>query len=397
MHSSNITFFFPTRFHMFEQLLHADLRMVAIYSVYPNVHLRRGRFDKLAAVNHTLWLGLLVYALWRVTVRLRAPRGIQIMARRLYFQAAAAEFSLRLRDRAQTIVCSAGYLGNKTKSLQERGHRVISNHGSLYERYVADYLRNVAGLTGANDLSNWVNDWLLARMDQEFGAANLIIVCSNAAQSCLPKPWRSKSRVVPLGAPDWSKIKLDGRQVAGEQGMTFLHVSSLVQQKNVDRILDAFALSRKPRDRLLIGGPCPRDPKLLRRMAREVGVNYLGRLSRAGLKMALAESDVFVHPSLADGWAMTVTEALGAGLSVVSSPMTGAADYYHTLWQKKDPTVGPIHLVDPLSHVAIAEGMRAARVTAGRRNQESFAVLIGWPHSSKILFQVVRENGDKDV
>lgn len=383
-----ITFFFPTRFHVFEQILHADLRGVTIYSVYPNRQLRRGRFAKLAACNRTLWLGLLVYSFWRLSVRLRAPKVLQSWARRLYFQAAASEFALRLGGANQTIVCSAGYLGKTVVTLQRQGHRVVSNHGSLYERYVAHYLRDVAGLDGNRDQANWVNPWLLDRMDQEFAAADRIIVCSHAARVCLPNTWQDKCRVVPLGAPDWTPVDTDGARQRRGSGITFFHVSSLVPQKNPDRILDAFSLAKQPADRLLVGGPSPIDPHLRNRLTDDKDVYYLGRLNRMSLQQALAEADVFVHPSLADGWAMTVTEALGSGLPVVSSSMTGAAEYYHSLWQSHE-AAEMIQLVDPLSVDAIADGMRVARVIAQSRDRRPIPGLIRWPRSSQMLFEAL--------
>jgi glycosyltransferase involved in cell wall biosynthesis len=65
----------------------------------------------------------------------------------------------------------------------------------------------------------------------------------------------------------------------------------------------------------------------------------------------MADADIFVHPSHADGWGMVITEALAAGLPIIASPETGAASYYAPL----NPRT--IMLVDSTDTDKIADAM----------------------------------------
>jgi glycosyltransferase involved in cell wall biosynthesis len=391
-----MVYFFPTRFHIFDQLKETERNghVFRIFSIYPNRRLQQGIFAALAEHNQTLWLSLITYLVWRAMSRIGAPRFVQIAARRAYVWTCGAEFTLWLRRRqATTVVSAAGYLGPFAKTLQRAGHRVVVNHGSLYEGFVADYLKNSAKLDANTDLANWVNSWLIARMDAEFATSDLIIVCSSLAQRCLPKPWRAKSAVVPLGAPDWALDPSDRSPkpimpASKVGGTTFLHVSSLVPQKNVGRILDAFAGVRGPGDKMLIGGPPPRDAALCTRLSKEPGVTYLGRLDRDQLRAALQSADVFVHPSLSDGWAMTVTEALGSGLPVVSSTLTGAADFYHAALQGT-AYAELLQLVDPLSTTALEAALERSKRVAVAHNRAPIDGLVTWQVSGERLIWAI--------
>ncbi len=391
-----MVFFFPTRFHIFDQLKEAERNghVFRIFSIYPNRRLQQGAFAALAGRNQTLWLALFAYLVWRGMSRIWVPRSVQIACRRAYVWTCGAELTLRLRPRrATTVVSAAGYLGSFAKTLQRAGHRVVVNHGSLYEGFVADYLQNTAKLDANTDVANWVNSWLIARMDAEFATSDAIIVCSSAAQRCLPEPWQAKSAVVPLGAPNWaldpshrSPKPIDPAAKAG--GTTFLHVSSLVPQKNVGRILDAFAAVRGPGDKMHIAGPPPQDAAMRTRLAKDPGVTYLGRLDRDQLRAALQSADVFVHPSLSDGWAMTVTEALGSGLPVVSSTLTGAADFYHTALQGT-AHAELVQLVDPLSIAALEAALERSKRVALAHNKAPIDGLVTWQASGERLIWAI--------
>lgn len=390
--SKPIVFFFPTRFHIFDQLLQAERQghFFQVYSIYPNWLLRRGRFASLARSNETLWFALIAYLLWRMISNLHAPRAFQIASRRFYVQICATSLWWRLRFRPETmIVAAAGYLGPACKKLKRAGHRVIVNHGSLYERFVATYLRDEAKLSEEQDVANWVNGWLLDRMDAEFAEADAIIVCSDAARRCLPDEWKGKAIVVPLGAPEWNCTKPNvPLQTCAGESTTFSHISSLVPQKNVTRVLDAFALIRTPGDRMLIGGPLPQDPALRVRLETDAGVSYLGQLNRDQVRQTLQQADVFVHPSLSDGWAMTVTEALGTGLTVVSSHLTGSADYYHSIWQSTN-RANLVQLADPLSTESIYRALQKSKPYAKKREKPPIEGLVTWQQSGRMLMQAV--------
>ena len=91
-----------------------------------------------------------------------------------------------------------------------------------------------------------------------------------------------------------------------------------------DCLLDAFAIVRKARPDagLVIYGPGTRDPLLVAAVhARGLAgsVHHLGELPRERALAVAAAADVFVRPTLADGDAISVREAMALGRPVVAS------------------------------------------------------------------------------
>lgn len=63
----------------------------------------------------------------------------------------------------------------------------------------------------------------------------------------------------------------------------------------------------------------PRDGRLMER-PEFVGLNYLGQVPRSEIKKEFLQADVFVFPTLSDGFGIVLLEALAAGLPVICTP-----------------------------------------------------------------------------
>ena len=89
-------------------------------------------------------------------------------------------------------------------------------------------------------------------------------------------------------------------------------------------MLDAFAhvRAREPEAGLVIYGPGTREPALaaaVRARGLDGAVHHLGELGRERALAVVAAADLFVRPTLADGDAISVREALALGRPVVAS------------------------------------------------------------------------------
>jgi glycosyltransferase involved in cell wall biosynthesis len=65
------------------------------------------------------------------------------------------------------------------------------------------------------------------------------------------------------------------------------------------------------------------DDELIER-SEFIGPRYLGHMPRAEVKREFLEADVFVFPTLSDGFGIVLLEAMAAGLPVISTPNCGA-------------------------------------------------------------------------
>ena len=138
----------------------------------------------------------------------------------------------------------------------------------------------------------------------------------------------------------------------------FVCAAQLIPRKGIDLLIEAVTIYQREFGpcRVWIIGDGPEKASLLRMTRRlhvEDTVTFLGTMDREGLKGALKACDVFVFPTLKDFIGRAVVEALTAGVPVVLSPMTGAAETI-----VRDGVNGSI--VDPRDRRAWAEAMHRA-------------------------------------
>ena len=114
-----------------------------------------------------------------------------------------------------------------------------------------------------------------------------------------------------------------------EGRFTFLHAGRLAAEKGVDRVVDAFRLTRAAlgeRVRLVIAGAGPEEAAI--RQAAGEGVHFLGYLDRErALPELYASCDAFVFASLTETLGLVVLEAMASGLPVIAAPAGGVADH----------------------------------------------------------------------
>jgi glycosyltransferase involved in cell wall biosynthesis len=113
-----------------------------------------------------------------------------------------------------------------------------------------------------------------------------------------------------------------------ERPLTIISTGSLSLRKGTPYLLEAFrlVLKREPSARLMLTQVIASglEPVLARHA--DLPIDWSPGLPHPLLAERLRSADVFVLPSLEDGFARTVTEALACGLPAIVTPNTGAAD-----------------------------------------------------------------------
>jgi glycosyltransferase involved in cell wall biosynthesis len=107
---------------------------------------------------------------------------------------------------------------------------------------------------------------------------------------------------------------------------TVLFLARLHPRKRVDAFVDLAVQMRGSGAQFVIAGPdegCLAE--LERRLAVEPVASYIGELGRADALAAVGSADVYVLPSVAEPFPMTVLEALAAGTPVVITESCGLA------------------------------------------------------------------------
>jgi glycosyltransferase involved in cell wall biosynthesis len=113
--------------------------------------------------------------------------------------------------------------------------------------------------------------------------------------------------------------------LSGGAGPVVLTVARLDQQKGVEYLVEAAALV--PGATFLVAGEGPERGRLERRAA-ELGLDtrvlFLGH--RQDIPDLLAACDVFVLPSLFEGLALSILEAMAAGKPVIATAIEGTSE-----------------------------------------------------------------------
>jgi glycosyltransferase involved in cell wall biosynthesis len=158
------------------------------------------------------------------------------------------------------------------------------------------------------------------RVRAEWAAANLIVVNSE---------W-SKQALVGDGVPP-EKIVIIPLAYEPEPGITarlrdnpdrplhVLWIGQIILRKGLPYLLEAA--KRLPSVRFTIAGRIGVNEKILRDAPKNVQIP--GKVSRSEMHRLFDEADVFVLPTMSDGFALTQLEAMAHGLPVIATPRCG--------------------------------------------------------------------------
>lgn len=131
-------------------------------------------------------------------------------------------------------------------------------------------------------------------------------------------------RVVPYGV-DADVFALRAAAPRAERPFTILYVGSLSQRKGLSYLLDAIRSLNTRAFRLVLCGRGIVDTRLIATYS-DINVEVCIGLSRAELIRQMQSADVFVLPSLAEGFGHVILEAMSCGLPVIATPHTCAPD-----------------------------------------------------------------------
>ena len=105
-------------------------------------------------------------------------------------------------------------------------------------------------------------------------------------------------------------------------GIKYLYVGGLVTAKNVDKVIEAFALAKHEKDTLTILGDGGEKDNLLK-LVNELGVNdsvhFLGKVSREEVLAKMKESHVFAMISDKETFGMVYIESMLQGCLTIAS------------------------------------------------------------------------------
>ncbi|MCU0783288.1 MAG: glycosyltransferase [Verrucomicrobia bacterium] len=148
-----------------------------------------------------------------------------------------------------------------------------------------------------------------------------------------------------------------------QRPFTILHTGGLSLRKGAPYLLEAFRLIRNEVTNavLRVRRHIRNDAVDILRRYADLPIEWSESLSLEGHVRRYQTSDLLLFPSVEDGFAQVVAEALACGLPVVTTPNTGAADLIHP---GVNGEVAPIREPEALAHAALKWW---ERIRAGER------------------------------
>lgn len=169
-----------------------------------------------------------------------------------------------------------------------------------------------------------------------------------------------------------------------------LYVGTIEPRKNLVRLIQAYEKLKKetgiPHQLVLAGGKGWNSEEIYSTIKKSPDILPIGYVSDAGKNTLYQAAELFVFPSLYEGFGIPPLEAMTFGCPVVSS---NAASLPEVVGDAAE-------LVDPMNVESIAEGMwkvlsdnlcRAELVHKGYQQAKKF----NWDDSAKKLMQICRE------
>ncbi len=241
-------------------------------------------------------------------------------------------------------------------------------------------------------LGREARDHLFALEKAALVLARRIVVTSQTTARTLVSDFGVADAKIAVAAPGTDRA---ARACGTGSPLQLLSVGSVVPRKALDTLVRALAPLQHHCWRLAIVGPTDRDPQALATLQAAIGETGLGeRVTLVGpagpqeLAEFYAGADVFVMPSLYEGYGMALAEAMARGLPIICTTGGAAAT---TAPDAAAIKVAPGDVRALSNAVGRVLGDAGLRRRMGDASWAAGQELPPWEHTARIIAGVIKD------
>ena len=173
-----------------------------------------------------------------------------------------------------------------------------------------------------------------------------------------------------------------------KEAFTILYVGSISVRKGVKYLIEAYQKLAISNKRLVITGPMT-HPTGLATLPIDSNIIFTGILKGKELEEVYASADVFCLPSIEEGLALVLGEALSFGLPIIATENSGASDI---ITDGEEGFIIPIRSADAIAEKIEWLAKDEANYTGMRKKAKQRASsLHGWKETQQLLVKTLSD------
>lgn len=299
---------------------------------------------------------------------------------------------------ARTLLQSDIYVGHEAVGLisgaeaQKRGMLYVCDRGCTHMAWRERILNEENERLG---LKARRKPMTYEREIAEYHQADLIVVPSQFVADSFVAEGIAKEKlaIVPYGV---NLQRFNPVAKPAQDTFEVVFVGRICARKGVKDLLDAFDKVKIANKRLTLVGTIDKEfQKLINKQLQATNIRVLGHVAQTELREVLSRSHVFCLPSIEEGMALVVAEAMACGCPPIITYNTGATSLVN---DGKNGFVVPIRNSDAIAEkLELLANNRIYRAEMGQAALASVQALGGWENYGEQMINVYRRLIEKNI